>query len=273
LSKKGLLTLAALSLAVATAAFGAFGDVVASFAAPATYPIALGIPGNYTSYLWAYCNSSPYNIYRMAGSTGSVYSSYTSPFTSATRGLSYSYNGGGGLPTGSYLWIGNYSTDYIYRCDYNNGSAYASFNANHDMYGGIAVMATGDGGNAPSYMLSDDTSPVYIYRQSLTNGSIYSSFVPNISSIYDLAWDWRNQVIWTAGGSDRYIYAFNTAGSRVGSMAIPNYYALGFCYTSNYIWVACTIGSPSHYIYMIHCPQTNLAVTPTSVGKIKSLYR
>jgi len=258
---------------MAATAFGAFGDVVASFRSPATYPIALAIPGNYTSYLWAYCNSSPYNIYRMAGRTGSVYSSYTSPFTSATRGLTYSYNGGGGLPTGSYLWIGNYSTDRIYRCNYSTGSAYAYIPANHDMYGGIAAMATADGGSAPNYMLSDDTSPAMIYRQHLTTGSIYSSFTPSPSTIYDLAWDWRNQVIWTAGDSGYYIRAFRTNGTLAGSMRIPNYYALGFCYTSNYLWVACTIGSPSHYIYMMHCPQTNLGVAPTSVGKIKSLYR
>ena len=64
----------------------------------------------------------------------------------------------GGLPTGSYLWIGNYSTDRIYRSNYNNGSAYTYIPANHDMYGGIAVMATGDGGRSPTYMLSDDNS-------------------------------------------------------------------------------------------------------------------
>jgi hypothetical protein len=252
----------------ASFAFGAFGDVVASFAAPANYPIALGVPGNYTSYLWAYCNTSPYRIYRMGGRTGSVYSSFVSPRGSATRGLSYNYSGGGGLPSGSYMWMGSSTTDRIYRCNYNNGSAYASIPANHDMYGGIAVMATGDGGRAPTYMLSDDTSPRYIYRQSLTSGTIYSSFAPSMA-IYDLAWDWRNGVIWT-GSSGNYIYAYRTTGARVGSMRIPANYPLAACYTSNYLWVGTTTGS--HRIWMMHCPNT-LGVEPTSVGKIKSLYR
>jgi hypothetical protein len=268
--KKAVIVTLGLALAAA-AAYGALGSVVHSFAAPATYPIALGVPNNYTSFLWVYCNSSPYRIYQLQGTTGSVVASYTSPQGSYTRGLTYSYNGGGGLPTGSYLWMGNSSTDRIYRCNYSNGSVYASIPANHDMYGGIAAMATADGGNAPTYMMSNDTSPAMMYRQSLTSGSIYSSWTSN-SNTYDLAWDWRNQIIWTGDAGNR-VYGWRTNGSLVTSFTIPNNYPLGFCYTSNYLWVACTIGSPAHYIYQIHCPQTNIGVSPSSVGKIKTLFR
>ena len=269
--KKTVVITLALALA-ASAAFGALGDVVASFPSPANYPIALGVPGNYTNFLWAYCNASPYRIYTMYGRTGSVTASYVSPFTSATRGLTYSYNGGGGLPTGSYLWIGNYSTDRIYRCNYNNGSAYASIPANHDMYGGIAVSATGNGGAAPTYMLSNDTSPARMYRQSLTSGSVYNSWATT-TNVYDIAWDWRNQLVWTGQTGNR-VYGYRTNGSLVASFTIPNTYPLGFAYTTNYLWVSVTVGSPAHYIYMIHCPLVpNINVTPTSVGKIKTLFK
>lgn len=269
---KKVLLVITVSLCAAAIAYGALGDVVRSFASPASYPIALGVPGNYSYWLWAYCNTSPYRVYAMYGTSGSVTSSWVSPQGTYTRGLTYNYNGGGGLPSGSYLWMGNYSTDRIYRCNYANGSVYASIPANHDMYGGIAVMATGDGGSRPSYMLSNDTSPAYMYRQSLTNGSVYSSWASN-SYTYDLAWDWRNQVIWT-GYTGNYVYGWRTNGSRVASFRIPNSYPLGFCYTTNYLWVAVTIGSPAHYIYQIHCPLVpNLAVKPTSVGKIKSLFK
>jgi hypothetical protein len=267
--KKAVMLTLALALA-AGAAYGALGTVVASFSSPATYPIALGIPTNQT-YLWAYCNSSPYRIYRMNGSTGSVYSSYVSPQGTYTRGLTYSFNGGGGLPTGSYLWMGNYSTDRIYRCNYTTGSPYTYIPANHDMYGGIAAMATADGGAAPTYMLSNDTSPATMYRQRLTNGSILNSWSTNANT-YDLAWDWRNAVIWTGQSGNR-VYGWRTTGSLVHSFTIPNNYPLGFCYTSNYLWVAVTIGSPSHYIYKIHCPQTNIGIAPSSVGKIKTLFK
>jgi hypothetical protein len=256
---------------VAGPAFGALGDIVGSFPAPGDYPAALAVAGNYTSFLFVYCHSAPYSIYRIGGISGSIYSSYASPQGSYTRGLTFSYGGGGGLPSGNYLWMGNYSTDNIYRCNYDNGSVYASIPANHDMYGGIAVSATGDGGYAPTYMLSDETSPSKMFRQHLTTGSVYSSWSVS-ANVFDLAWDWRSQLIWT-GQNGNYVYGWTTAGSLVASFAIPNRSPLGFAYTSNYLWVACTVGSPSHYIYRIHCPQTNISVTPASVGKVKNLFR
>jgi len=265
---KVVLTVLALTLA-GGAAFAAFGDVVASFPAPASYPIALAVAGNYQQYLWVYCNASPYRIYRLGGMTGSVYASYVSPQGIYTRGLTYSYGGGGGLPTGSYLWIGNYSTDRIYRCNYNNGSAYVSIPANHDMYGGLAAWATGHGGYSPTYMLSSDTSPRYVYRQSLTNGSIYSSFVPT-QAIYDLAFQWAwNDLIWS-GNTGNMVYAFHTNGSVAVSFRLPADNPLGFAYTSDYLWVATTTGS--HRIWMTHCPSIP-AVSPVSVGRVKALFR
>jgi len=270
--KKVLLVITT-SLCAAAAAFGALGDVLNSFPAPATYPIALGIAGDYTNFLWVYCNASPFRIYQISGITGSLLSSYVSPQGSATRGLTYSYNGGGGLPSGSYLWMGNYGTDYIYRCNSGNGSVYASIPANHDMILGIAVTATGDGGSAPTYMLSSDDYAAYMYRQALTTGSIYSSWTV-AADVCDIAWDWRNAVVWTGRG-DNYVYGYRTTGSLAASFRIPNDYPVGFCYTTNYLWVSCTIGiRPADYIYRIHCPLVpNLSVEPASVGRIKSLFK
>ncbi len=268
--KRLIIFVVALSAIAAGAAFARIGDVVASFPAPANYPIALAVHGNYASYLWVFCNTSPYRVYRVAGRTGSVFSSFVSPQGRYTRGLTYSWGGGGGLPTGSYLWMGNYSTDRIYRCHYNNGSVHASIPANHDMYGGLAVMALIDGGGKPSYMFSSDTSPRYIYRQSLTNGSIYASFAPS-PAIYDLAWDWRNYVIWTGNAGNRVYALHRTTGSVVGSFPIPANNPRAFAYTSQYLWVGTTTGS--HRIWMIHCPFQWNAIEPSSVGRVKALFR
>jgi hypothetical protein len=269
MNKAGSLTVAV--VLVAGPAFGVLGDVVGSFRAPATYPAALAVASNYSAFLWVYCHSAPYNIYRIGGVSGSIYSSFVSFQGTYTRGLTFSYGGGGGLPPGNYLWMGDYSTDYIYRSNYGNGSVYASFPANHDMYGGIAVSATADGGRAPTYMLSDETSPAKMYLQHLTTGSIYSRWSTS-ANVFDLAWDWRNQIVWT-GQNGNYVYGWTTAGSLAASFAIPNQFPHGFAYTSNYLWVACTAGSPPHYIYRIHCPQTNVSVNPSSLGKVKSLFR
>jgi len=262
--KKIVVITIALALA-ASAAFAALGDIVASWPAPAGYPIAAARANN-NDYFWLYCNASPYSIWRVNSETGAVAASYVSPFTSATRGLTYNYNGGGGLPTGSYLWMGNYSTDYVYRCSYTTCSAYASFPANHDMYGGLAAMAIADGCSAPTYMLSSDSSPAYTWRQSLTSGSVYGSFAT--PGCYDIAWDWRNQLMWYRNGTT--ITGANTSGSVVGTFTFSNGPALAFAYFGSYLWLGSTTGYDR--IYKIHCP-INVAVTPTSVGKVKALFQ
>ncbi|MGD8718960.1 MAG: hypothetical protein PVH29_09080 [Candidatus Zixiibacteriota bacterium] len=262
--KKSVVLALAFAL-VAGAAYGALGDIVASWAAPENYPIAAARANN-SQYFWLYCNAGDRRIWRVNADTGSVYASYVSPHSSYTRGLTYNYNGGGGLPSGSYLWMGNYSTDYIYRCNYTTGSAYASFSAGHDMYGGLAAMATADGGAAPTHMLSSDSSPAYTWRQSLTNGSVYGSFAT--TGCYDIAWDWRNELMWHRNGS--VIYGRNTSGSIVGSFAFSNGPALGFAYHGQYLWLASTSGY--HAVFKVHCPGPGVSVTPTSAGKIKALY-
>lgn len=255
----------------ASFAWGALGDVVASFAAPQDYPIALAVPNNYSHYLWVFCNRVPFNIYRVSGNTGSVYSSFVSPQLNRTRGLTYSWNGGGGLPAGSYLWMGNYLTYYIYRCRYTDGSIYASFPAYSSSVNGLAVKATADGGNSPTCMLSSNADTERIYHKNLITGSIQSLWTAS-QDVYDLAWDWRNELIWT-GNLGHNVYGFNTAGSLVSYFRLPKQYPLGFAYTSNYLWVSTTTGS--HWIWKIHCPKLtdNTNVVPASVGKIKAVYR
>lgn len=264
--KKIVVITIALALA-ASAAFGVLGQIVASWPSPAGYPIAAARANN-NAYFWLYCNASPYSIWRVNSETGAVQASYVSPFTSATRGLTYNYNGGGGLPTGSYLWIGNSTTDRIYRCNYSTGSAYASIPANHDMYGGLAAMATADGGAAPTYMLSSDSSPAYTWRQSLTSGSIYGSFAT--TGVYDIAWDWRNKLVWHRNGTT--IYGRTTTGSVAASFPFTSGPALAFSYFGQYLWLGSTTGY--NRIFKVHCPIIpNINVTPTSVGKVKALFQ
>jgi hypothetical protein len=266
---KVVITALPLALAVG-AACGRLGDVITSFRAPANYPIALAVEGTVSPYyLYVYCNTSPYRIYKTNAVSGSIFSSFVSPQGIYTRGLTYSFGGGGGLPTGSYLWMGNYSTDRIYRCNPDNGTVYASFPANHDMSAGLAAMAIGNGGRSPTYMLSGDDSPRCVYRQSLTNGSIYSSFGTSLP-IYDLAWDWLSRVIWT-GNTGNGVYAFTTGGLLAASFPMPVNNPLAFAYNRQYLWVGTTAGS--HRIWMIHCPDLWPAVGPVSIGRVKALFR
>jgi hypothetical protein len=266
-----VILVAALAALSASFAWGALGDVWASFPAPANYPIALAVPNNYTHYLWVYCNAPPYRIYRLDGNTGSVYDSFVSPQGNGTRGLTFSRNGVG-LPTGSYLWMGNRNNYYIYRCRYTDGSVYASFPAYSPDINGLAVKATADGGNSPTCMLSSNWGIPRIYHKNLITGSIQSLFTPS-QRPYDIAWDWRNEIIWT-GCYGNTVYGFSTTGSLVTSFTVPADNPLGFAYTSNFLWVSTTTGS--HRIWKIHCPpfmDNNANVVPASIGKIKATYR
>jgi hypothetical protein len=265
---KKVLFLAVASALAASFAFGALGDIVASFQAPADWPIALAVPPNYHEWLWVFCLARGYCIYRVSGNTGSLYSSFTSPFAHYTRGLTYSRDGGGGLPGGNYLWIGNQY--YVNRCDYNTGSVYASFPAY--AFQGLAVKATGDGGRTPSCMLVGCNLGWRIYHYNLVTGSILMSYMTPVQP-YDIAWDWRNELIWT-GYEGSVVYGLDTSGSVVTSFTFPAEDPQGFAYTSNYLWVSNVKGRPSHYIWKIHCPKfRNPDVAPASLGKIRATYR
>ncbi len=271
--KRYVFLTAALSFA-AGSAFGALGDVINSFPAPDSGPMALAVAGDYNASLWVYCQTGRQCIYRISGEYGLVYSSFTSPQGNYTSGLTFSYGGGVGLPTGEYLWMGNSQNDYVYRCRPSDGYPYTFFPAGHDMTGGLAAMAIGDGGQRPNFMASSQQTTRWIYRQSLTNGSIYSSFEAYTSGpVNDLAWDWRNMIIWTGSPlPGNVVCGFRSTGSFVGSFTIPALYPRGFAYTSNYLWVSTATGS--HRIWMIHCPYTpDFGVEPASMGRIKATFR
>ncbi len=254
-----------LSLALAgVPALAYLGEVVASFRAPAPYPLALARANN-NLFMWVYCSTSPYRIWQINSENGYVQNYYTSPLGSATRGLAYSY---GGAPGGSYLWMGSYTADRVYMCDANNGSAYRSWSAGHDPLG-LAPQATGEGGYNPQSIITTDTSPRYTWYHNPMTGSVLRSHTMS-PTVYDIAYDFRNRLIWGGWGSPGVVYGWNTTGSLVASFSVPSPYPYAFTYRGQYLWVGCT--TPSHYIYKIHCPY-NVDVTPSSAGKVKAIFK
>jgi hypothetical protein len=258
--KKALLTALVLTAAVA---FGALGDVVASYASPNVYPIALARATNVQS-MWVYTNAGPGYIYRLNADSGSVYATYATSNATNTHGLTYQYGG--------YIYLGNMSTDYIYRYNDAFGTLYSSYAAHHDMYGGLAVKATADGGNGATQIWSTDTSPSMAYLHNITTGSVVMSFAGNSSGICDPAWDWRNNLLWagTASAAAR-VYGYNTAGSVVASFTVPANYAWGATYYNQYLWISTTIGSDR--IWKVHCPSGLTGIAPSSLGRVKAIYK
>jgi len=245
-------------------AFAYLGQVVASFRAPANYPLALA-RANSNAYMWAYCNAAPYRIYRINSETGSVYGSWVSPQGSGTGGLAFSY---GGTPGGNYLWIGSITTDRVYMCNYDTGSVYRSWSAGHDPFG-LAPQATADGGYNPQSIISSDTSPRYAWYHNPMTGSIIRSHTIG-ASVFDIAWDWRNRLVWGGTGNPGIVYGWNTSGSVVSTFRAPSPFPYALTYLGEYLWVGCT--TPSHFIYKCHCPST-VSVAPSSVGRIRSIFK
>lgn len=92
----------ALSALAAGTAYAYLGQVITSYPAPANNPIALAARGTtFPYYIYVYCHTSPYRIHKLDYRDGSVYSSFISPQGPYTRGLTYSWGGGGGLPAGA----------------------------------------------------------------------------------------------------------------------------------------------------------------------------
>lgn len=263
--KKCVLVTVALAL-TASFAFGYLGQVINSFPAPARDPLALGRANN-DNYMWVFCNNDAGTVHRINANTGIVLSSFNSIAGQATRGLTYSYGGGGGLPSGNYLWSGNNWTYHIYRRNYLNGSIYASFPLYSSGIGGLAVKATAEGGYRPTCMLSSNSATFRIYHKNLITGSIESLFTSAYRP-YDLAWDWRNEIIWT-GWADNIVHGYNTRGTLVASFSMPVNYPRGFCYWGRYLWVS-TLAE--HRIWKVHCPST-VSVEPASMGRIKAAFR
>jgi len=254
---KKVLILTAAAAFAASAAFAALGDVVTSFRAPKPRPIALAKSSSALG-LWVFCDASPYRIYQLNANNGSVVRSFVSPLTSYTRGLTYRFN--------SVLYAGNYATNYIYQMNCYGGSIYSSFYAQHDMDGGLALEGDA-GGTNPKALFASKIIPHPIYRQSYSNGSIYSSFTPIVGLGVDLAWDYKNNLIW--GGGHFFVYGVTKSGSLVTSFHMPAEYPAGMAYYNNYLWIGTT---SNQYIWKVHCPG-NITVEPTSFGKVKALFR
>jgi hypothetical protein len=254
--RKSLL-LAIVVFSAAATVYGALGDIVSSFPAPASSPRGLA---RANGVLFCLDYNTPNYVYRLSPSTGAVTGSWPAPYTTGNRGLAYIYGG--------YVYVGCWSNDTIYRCDSGDGSVIASWAAGHDP-NGLAPVATGDGGSGATSLYCSDSSPIYFWEHHYTTGSIMGSFAAPHSSYNDIAYDWRNQIIWQYD-NDQVVYGIDTSGSVVASFAWTGYGSYnGITYHGEYLFIAADTGDT---IYRVHCPN-NVGVRPASMGKVKAIFR
>ena len=254
--RKALLVAVA-TLCAAGVAFAALGDVAGSFAIPGTGSQAGMARANAVLFV---TNYSAARIYRCNYNTGSVTGSFAAVGGTNTRGLAYSWGG--------YLWQNKaYSSPYlIYRTNSSNGSVYNTYSLPTNVTHGSAPLATGDGGSGTTHIILSDYSARRIYYMT-TTGSIASSHSVS-QPLYEIAYDWRNKLIW-GGMNSTTVYGFTTTGSLAASFTKPTGNIYGITYHGQYLWV----GGTSGYIYRQHCPILNVGVRPSSMGKIKAIYK
>ena len=251
--------------AVAAAPAGAcLGQVVQSFPSPGHNPNALAMSPN---CLYVLCEGPPY-IFRLNPANGSVISSYASPFGFPTRGLGYEYGG--------YLWIGTYSitNSWIVRCHEGTGSIYSSFRVTeHEMFGGVACEGNPNKPGTLRAIISNSFFEEPVTRHT-TAGSLLSSFrYLDPLTFFDPAWDYGNTLIWWGDRTayKPHVYGFTKSGSLVASFPAPAGNLHGCTYLDGYLWIS-TDGQPD-YIWKVHCPEDFEAVAPTSLGRVKALFR
>lgn len=260
--KKFLLVLLALALG-ATSAFSYLGQVVGSFESPDTGIVGLAISSD---CLYALRGYIPFNrVYRLNPLTGSVKGTFRLPGTTDYFwGLAYS--------AGGYIWASDLENRYVYRVNATSGSVYGRWRTSYHPCG-LAPRCTGDGGEGTYRIIGLDSSANRVLIHGLT-GSVYASFETAYPSSNDIAYDWRNDVVWVVNDEDPYqVYGYKRNGSILASFANPdpalNYYALA--YRGGYLWISCDTYRAEH-IFRVHCPG-GIGVAPASLGKVKALFR
>ncbi len=265
--KRRIIIIVAFSALAAGTAYPYLGQIVTSFPAPLPAPVALAC-GKDDSQMWVYCGgASPFPVWRINSETGSIYGSFVkfSGKWNEIDGLAYT---SGGAPGGDYLWLNNVATQKVFMCNPTTGSHYLSWRLWHGAIGGLAPLAYADGGYNPQAIIATDRRPAYTYYHLPTTGSLIASH-PCWDYTYDVAWDWRNDLIWGSYYAAGCVCGLNTSGSVVATFPAPGDWARAMTYRGEYLWVGCSVPS---LIYKIHCP-VFLGVAPASLGRVKALFR
>lgn len=224
----------------AVLAFGAFGDVVSSFAHPrGTGTAGLCWDG---AYLWS--AGQPSYVFLRTTTTGSIVGSFK-------YGSTYSYIKGLTFD-GEYLWYSSQrlGEDYTYTRITTNGSW-------------VSVFGAGWFGPGVTW-----ESP-YLWcgpAKFTTGGSFVASFNPPFALGTDLGW--YGHKLWGGGPGNR-MYNVTTSGSVVASFPVPaGGKAAGTTFDGQYLWL---INDTNDWVYQIDIDV--VGVDAGSMGKIKGLYR
>jgi len=242
-------------VATAASAYG-WGPFLSSFPCPAgsQFPNGLGYRDG-RLYLATNTTNDPV-VWQLQPKTGSVLASHPAPALSVmgcTAGIAGE--------TVSY-WVASSYTDYIYQVGYLSGSVVNSFPAPGPHPFGLAFRNQ-------TTMYHTDYGERRLYVLNPATGSIYST-EPLDFRPCDVAYDARG-FLWIADGNDRLVWQCDTTGSTISSFSVAAYgLCSGIAYYNKAVWVGITV--PLHSVLKFEVDPA-YAVEPSSIGKVKALFR
>jgi hypothetical protein len=255
MNRKFLFT--AVALLVAATAFAGTLAIVSSFSSQKNWRKGLEYAG---AYVYATSNYSDYNIH-VYTTTGSLVR--TIPTPPSAVGLEVSH-----APSG-YLWLSTFMPAYGYLMALSNGSIVSSF----------AGPASGQGISSDgTYLYWSTTFADRVYVLT-TTGSVVRYFsqpgrqpggCDYVAPGYLWLCDWYLF-------AER-LYYYTTTGSMVDSFRTPGAPQIrpsGVTWDGNYVWYhhyRYNIYEPS-YVYRARVTFSGVGVEPSSVGKVKALFR
>jgi hypothetical protein len=240
----------ATGLLVAAGAWGAFGQVLQSFPAPAGNPLGLAYQNG---YLWCPCGSPAFTFYRLNPTNGSVVASFPSPVGAWTVGAAWN---------GAYLFTGDYAHDYIWRLG-TTGSVYGSFAVTDDYFGGV----TWDG----AYLWYTGDAPPRFFRITTTGSAVswfsipFTPFDPGCDQTYLYCGGYNYTPL-----PGYKLFKANLTGSIIASAAAPGDYPRGCAHDGKDVWF--TTSTPS-VVYRMDDGVPDDDVAPASLGRVKAIYR
>ncbi len=264
-----VIVVVALLAGTATAELGA---VVNSFPAPPnSYPMALA---RSREALYAYCklDAGPARalIYRFDPKTGSIENTLGLPREPYTNygGLAYTADGS--------LWIANGSIDLLYRLDAETGSVKKSFALYGEDIEGLAAKHNPATGGAILGIWARNSRPKAVTLYDHRTGEIKERWFWHPGGA-DIGWLYGKRILFAGltQGNEYFVQAFKPEGSIVATFPAPAPAPVyGCAYYEGYLWVSASRTETSYegYIWQLDVREL-VAVTPTSIGRVKALFR
>lgn len=240
-----------IAVLAATAAWGDWGEVVASFPAPGSQPGGLTFDG---TYLWYGDYARDFSTIYKLSTTGSFEGQWRVNWGYAC-GLAWD---------GTYVWSDALTARYVYRMNPANCSVISSF------YGPSGhMMGMGCDGE---YLYINDWQDQRVAKVTFAGSlrQLIPVLPPSPSGVAvqgDYLWyTTRNYFVPTQA---QCIMAYKSNGSAIASFQCPDSQATDLGIQGNYLWVS---GFTNKYIYKVDATP-EVAVAPSSLGKVKALFR